>query len=70
MAQYNVFLPPKIILVFTIFGTALTSLYFITLCKGQVKERGKAKSLLGMYITVIVISLFFNDIAMFMKTYI
>ncbi|PKF98520.1 hypothetical protein CW365_16610 [Bacillus cereus] len=70
MAQYNAILLQKIILIFTIIGTFLTSLYFITLRKDQIKERKKTISLLGMYITVIIISLFSNDIASFVNDFI
>lgn len=68
--QETEYLLQKTILSFTIFGTFLTSLYYITLQKEQADERKKAKSLFAMYIVVIMMELFSSDIANYIKDFI
>lgn len=57
----------RMLLICTIVGTALTSLYLMALNKDQVKEQKNAKSLLAMYIIVIITTLYSTDIAIYIK---
>ncbi|PQZ54191.1 hypothetical protein CQZ94_18395 [Bacillus sp. MYb209] len=61
---------PKILLACTVIGTALTFLYLMTLNKNQVKEQKNAKSLLAMYIVVVIMTLYSTDITTFIKGFI
>lgn len=60
----------RMLLICTIVGTALTSLYLMALNKEQVKEQKNAKSLLAMYIVVVITTIYSTDITTFIKGFI